>query len=357
MKENRLGNMDNIQMHERIGLTGASSFLTSQVLKRLAALSNIKEVHIFDIKPPTIVSTKFIFHRVDLTKDEASSSMSSVLIENKVTAFIHGALFSGPTRNKSNHHEVESIGTYHVLNAVAEAQIGRLIVHSATFVYGAHPKNPNFIHEKYPLKMQGPHFVRTRVDVENQIQEFANMYKNCCVTVLRFAPILGPNSTNVRARYFFAGVIPKVLGYDPLVQFIHEDDAVRAEITALSSQVEGVFNIVGRGVLPLSTGVHMSGKIPVPFVSAMCRTFFAAGYASRIWDLPSDIVPFFQFICVGDAKKAEDILGFISKYSSRQALKSMIEANRLRKIGFSMPSSTLGEDAAYATSQGFQQIY
>lgn len=35
----------------------------------------------------------------------------------------------------------------------------------------------------------------------------------------------------------------------------------------------------------------------------------------------------------------------------------MIEANRLRKIGFSMPSSTLGEDAAFATSQGFQQIY
>jgi UDP-glucose 4-epimerase len=349
--------MENIQTHERIGLTGASSFLTSLVLKRLAALPSIKEVHIFDIKPPSIVSTKFIFHRVDLTKDEASSSMASVLIDNKVTAFIHGALFSGPTRRKSYHHEVESIGTFHVLNAIAEAQIKRFLVHSATFVYGAHPKNPNFIHEDYPLKIQGPHFVRTRVDVENQIQEFSNTYQACCVTVLRFAPILGPNSTNIRARYFFSGMIPKVLGYDPLVQFIHEDDAVRAQITALSCNISGVFNIVGRGVLPLSTGVHMSGKIPVPFFSAMCRSFFAAGYASRIWELPSDIVPFFQYICVGDEKKAEEILGFIPKYSSRQALKSMIEANRLRKIGFSMPSSTLGEDAAYATSQGFQQIF
>jgi UDP-glucose 4-epimerase len=349
--------MENIQVHERIALTGANSFLTSLVLKRLAALSSIKEVHIFDIQPPTIVSTKFIFHRVDLTKDEASSNMASVILENKVTAFIHGALFSGPTRNKSNHHEVESIGTFHVLNAVAEAQIKRLIVHSATFVYGAHSKNPNFIHENYPLKMQGPHFVRTRVDVEIQIQDFINTYQNCCVTLLRFAPILGPNSTNIRARYFFAGIIPKVLGYDPLVQFIHEDDAVRAQITALSCNVSGIFNIVGRGVLPLSTGVHMSGKIPVPFISPLCRSFFAAGYASRIWDLPSDIVPFFQFICVGDAKKAGDLLGFVAKYSSRQALKSMIEANRLRKIGFSVPSSTLGEDEAYATSQGFQQIY
>lgn len=349
--------MEILQTHERIGLTGASSFLTSLVLKRLATLSSIKEVHIFDIKPPSVVSTKFIFHRVDLTKDEASTNISSVLIGNKITAFIHGALFSGPTRKKSYHHEVESIGTYHVLNAIAEAQVQRLIVHSATFVYGAHPKNPNFIQENYPLQIQGPHFVRTRVDVENQIQDFANTYNNCCVTVLRFAPILGPNSTNIRARYFFAGVIPKVLGYDPLVQFIHEDDAVRAQLTALASNISGIFNIVGRGVLPLSTGVHMSGKIPVPFISAMCRTFFAAGYASRIWELPSDIVPFFQFICVADSKKAEEILKFVPQYSSRQALKSMIEANRLRKIGFSMPSSILGEDAEYAASQGFQQIY
>nr|BFD31678.1 NAD-dependent epimerase/dehydratase family protein [Pigmentibacter ruber] len=349
--------MENLQSHERIGLTGASSFLTGLVLKRLASLASIKEIHIFDIKPPTVTSTKFIFHRVDLTKDEASENIAAVLIENKVTAFIHGALFSGPTRRKSYHHEVESIGTFHVLNAMAEAKIKKLVVHGATFVYGAHPKNPNFIHEDYSLISQGPHFVRTRVDVENQIQDFIHNYPDCAVTILRFAPILGPNSTNIRARYFFAGIIPKVLGYDPLVQFIHEDDAVRAQLAALSANISGVFNIVGRGVLPLSTGVHMSGKIPVPFISPMCRSFFSAGYASRIWELPAEIVPFFQYICVADGKKATDQLGFIPKYSSRQALKSMIEANRLRKIGFSMPSSSLGEDVAYATSQGFQQIF
>ncbi|WP_338635296.1 hypothetical protein [Spirobacillus cienkowskii] len=89
-----------IQLHERIGLTGASSFLTTLVLNRLATLSSVKEVHIFDVKPPAIASTKFIFHRVDLTKDEASSNISSVLIENKITTFIHGALFSVHSKEK-----------------------------------------------------------------------------------------------------------------------------------------------------------------------------------------------------------------------------------------------------------------
>lgn len=344
-------------IHTRIGMTGGSSFLNTLVLKRLAESPAISEVHIFDIKAPDVVSNKFVFHRVDLTKDNATNEMASVLIQNNVTEFIHGALFSGPTRKRANHHEVESIGTYHVLNAVAEAKIKRLVVHSATFVYGAHPQNPNFIHESHPLKSRGAYFVKTRVDVENQVADFANTYQETQVIVLRFAPILGPNSTNIRARYFMAGIVPKALGYDPLLQFIHEDDALQAQMLALFSNKRGIFNIVGKGVLPLSTGIHLAGKLPVPFASPMCRSFFASGYLFRIWDLPAEMVPFFQYLCVADGKKAKRELGFSAKYSSRQALKSMIESVRLRKIGFSTPSpTTLGEDKAYASIQGFQRI-
>ena len=349
--------MEYNHFHERIALTGANSFLNTLVLKRLSELSAVKEIHIFDIHPPSHMSTKCIFHRLDISKEIANQTIAKTLIENNVTEFIHGALFSGPTRNKGAHHEVESIGTFHVLNAVAEAKIKRLVVNSSTFVYGAHPQNPNFIGESFPTKFQKAHFVRTRVDVESQIKEFTQSYPSCEVIVLRFAPILGPNSTNIRARYFMSGIIPKVFGYDPLLQFIHEDDALRAEIMALFSKVTGVYNIVGRGVLPLSTGVHLSGKLPVPIFSSLCKTFFSAGYSLRAWDLPPEMVPFFQYLCVADGKKAEKDLEFVAKYSSRQALKSMIEANRLREIGFSVPSTILGEDEAYATAHGFQKVH
>ncbi|MES2613992.1 MAG: NAD-dependent epimerase/dehydratase family protein [Bdellovibrionota bacterium] len=348
--------MENNHSHERIAITGANSFLNTLVLKRLSELSTVKEIHIFDMQPPSHMSTKCIFHRLDITKEKSCQSMAQTLLENNVSEFIHGALYSGPTRSRSVHHEVESIGTFHVLNAIAEAKIKRFVVHSSTFVYGAHPQNPNFMNESFITKYQKAHFVRTRVDVENQIKDFSQNYPKCEVIVLRFAPILGPNSTNVRARYFMSGIVPKVFGYDPLLQFIHEDDALRAQIMALFSKATGVFNIVGRGVLPLSTGIHLSGKFPVSIFSGLCKTFFSGGYLMRAWELPSEMVPFFQYLCVADGKKAENELGFVAKYSSRQALKSMIEANRLREIGFSVPSATLGEDEAYATTHGFQKI-
>ncbi len=348
--------MEYNQLHEKIALTGANTFLNSLVIKRLSELSFVKEIHIFDIHPPTHMSSKCLFHRVDLTHESSCDTMAKILIEHNVTEFIHGALFSGPTRSKKNHHEVESIGTFHVLNAIAEAKIKRLVVHSATFIYGAHPQNPNFIPESYATKFQRSLFVRTRLDVESQIKQFSQHYPQCQVAVLRFAPILGPNSTNVRARYFMSGLIPKVLGFDPLLQFIHEEDALRASLLALFSEKTGLFNIVGKSVIPLSTGIHLSGKIAVPIFPVLCRTFFSVGYSFHVWDLASEMVPFFQYLCVADGKKAEIDLDFLPKYSSRQALKSMIEANRLREIGFSMPSTVLGEDKAYATTHGFRKM-
>jgi UDP-glucose 4-epimerase len=341
---------------QRIAITGGNRFLSGLLIKRLTDTPTVHEIHVLDVKLPDVPSGKIIFHRIDLTRDGADSEMAKIMSQNKITTLVHAALYSGPQREAGKARELESIGTFQVLNAAAEAGLKRLIVFSDTFVYGAHPGNPNFISEKTHLRVAGPGFVRARVDVEKQIEEFANDYKDCEVCVLRFAPILGPTSDNVRARYFTVGLVPKVMGYDPLLQFIHEEDALRAALLAIPSHVRGVFNIVGKGVLPLSTGIHMAGKIPLPVVGLVCRTVFSLGYSLRIWDLSPGLVPFYQYLCVCDGSKAKKQLSFQAEYSSRQALKSMIEAGRLREAGFSLPIQPLGEDSLPLHAQGFERV-
>lgn len=347
----------NTEVYAKIAMTGGSSFRGHLVLKRLAELPHVKEIHIFDIKAPLVHAAKVIFHRVDLTRDGADETIASLLSKNGIKCFVHGSLFSGPGRGAGYRREVETIGTFHILNALAEAKVERCVVLGDTFVYGAHSQNPNFITETRPLKPLGPDFVKARVDVEHQLKEFATDYPNCEMCVLRFAPILGPNSTNVRARYFLAGIIPKVLGYDPLLQFIHEDDAAQAVKLAIFSKAIGVFNIVGKGVLPLSTGIHLSGRVPVPVATPICKTVFSFGFLLRLWELPASMVPFFQYICVADGARATKVLGFYPKYSSRQALKALIEAARLRSVGFSIPSSALGEEQPLKSNDEFVRVH
>lgn len=340
----------------KLAITGGNSFLMTRALKLFIDLPSFSEIHVFDLYEPHIVSSKIFFHKINLINDNASESIAKILLNNQIDTMIHAALFSGPTRNPHTHHEVESIGTFHVLNACAEAKIRNLIINSSTFVYGALPKNPNYLKETRALVLQKPYFVKTRIDVETQIQEFAETYKNCRVIVLRFAPILGPNSTNIRAQYFLSGVVPCVLGYDPLLQFIHEDDALKALLIALKSKESGVFNIVGKGVIALSTGVHLAGKLPMPFPAHMCKLFFSTGYLCYIWNLPEEMVPFFQYLCVADGNKAKTKLGFVPKYSSRQALKAIIEVEKLRDIGFMQHIPTLGEERPNH-KQGFHWIH
>jgi UDP-glucose 4-epimerase len=259
---------------------------------------------------------------------------------------------------------VESIGTFHVLNTLAATKIPHFVVFSGTFVYGARAKNPNFIKENRPLSKSGSPFVRLRAEVEQQIQEFAHDYPKTVVTTLRFAPILGPNSTDVRAQYFLKEVVPKILGFDPLVQFIHEDDALHAVQCVLTQyeskkdQLRGAFNIVGRGVFPLTTGIHISGKIAFSIPTFLCEKLFALGYRLRLWDLPREMVPFYKFLCVADGTKAKKILGFEARYSSRQALKAVVETHKVHFLGFAQDAEAakvLGEEKNFTTN--FKRIF
>ena len=62
---------------------------------------------------------------------------------------------------------------------------------------------------------------------------------------LRICYTLGPTGT-ARSPAFLRGPrVPTVLGFDPLFQFMHEDDVVDRDRAALEKKVRGVFNVAG----------------------------------------------------------------------------------------------------------------
>jgi UDP-glucose 4-epimerase len=54
-----------------------------------------------------------------------------------------------------------------------------------------------------------------------------------------------------------------ILGFDPLFQFMHEHDAVRAIILALERKLRGVYNVAGPQALPLSELIRVTGRAPI----------------------------------------------------------------------------------------------
>ena len=55
-------------------------------------------------------------------------------------------------------------------------------------------------------------------------------------------------------------VVPEIFGFDPRVQFVHEDDVVGGLMYATTHDVPGVFNVAGDGNLPWSEVCAIVGK-------------------------------------------------------------------------------------------------
>ena len=81
------------------------------------------------------------------------------------------------------------------------------------------------------------------------------------LTVLRFPSIVGPTADTPLTR-FLRQPGAGLLGFDPRMQVIHEDDVVGALVHAIDVDVPGVFNVAADGSLPLSQLMALAGKLP-----------------------------------------------------------------------------------------------
>src|ERR687889_484702 len=92
---------------------------------------------------------------------------------------------------------------------------------------------------------------------------------------------LGPDLRTSWSRLFGLPVVPAILGFDPRLQFIHEDDIVGCLEHAVRHDLPGVFNCAGDGVLALSEIASLPGKPFAPVLPPIA-TGVAAGVVKRV---------------------------------------------------------------------------
>ncbi len=315
-----------------VALTGACSYLGRQLVASLEEDQAIARIVILDVERPKTAGAKSTAYRVDLTTPTASARLVEILRAEKVDALAHLAFLSMPTSAEPWAHELESVGTMHVLHACRETGVRKLVAISSTALYGPHPDNPNFLTESHRLRgIPGARFLEDKIEAEQQIEAFRAERPEVAVTVLRLAPVMGPRVRNWATEWLSRRFVPTLLGYDPLVQLLHETDAVAALECALHAEASGVFNIVGRGVLPLSTVVTLAGRIAVPLPRFVLRRAAAALWMAGLVEAPAPFVEFLRNLCVADGARARDDLGFVPIYSARDAALDLGGALRLRE--------------------------
>jgi UDP-glucose 4-epimerase len=309
----------------RVGVTGVSSDLGRGLLPRLEADPLVDSIVVFDVAQPAALTKKCSFVRVDLTRPGMEAELTLAFGNEKLDVLFHLAFVNSRVHGAAFAHELEVIGSMHVLAAAQATGLKRLVIPSLTALYGARANGPAVCLETHPLEGDGVRFVTDRVEVEHQIEQFAERNPDVHVVVLRFAPIVGELSDNPFTRLLRTRFVPTILGFDPLWQIVHEEDAVTALHLALTTKARGSFNVVGETTAPFSTIVRLAGAQTVPLPGPLLRATILALETAGIASVPVPLLAFLRYSWVADGMRARRQLGFEPRVPFQDAMASMRE--------------------------------
>lgn len=316
-----------------VAVTGSAGFLGSHLVGLLEDAPRVSSIISLDRHAPTTAGEKTRHFSIDLTRSNVEDQMAELLGSQEVDTVVHLAFHDRPSHRPDRSHYLESVGTMRVLNACRRTQVSKFVLWSQTALYGASPKNPCFLDERKPLCADPAEaYFRDKMQAERDVLEFGHPGRGRLVTILRTAPIVGPHIDNYVARYFRQPLVPTVLGFDPLYQFLHEADAVAAFKRAVDHDAPGVFNIAGEGVLPLSKAIRLVGRRKLPLTRPMARLTLGTLWAARKGALPPSFLDYIQYACVGDTERSRLLLGFVPLHSSREAIADFGSAQNLRDV-------------------------
>jgi UDP-glucose 4-epimerase len=120
--------------------------------------------------------------------------------------------------------------------------------------------------------------------------------------------------------YFRLPVIPRVAGFDARLQFLHEDDLHDVLTHAVNTEVAGVFNVAGDGVLTLTQAARHLQRPTVPMPGAAVGGVGSLLRSARLADFSPEQTAFLTFGRGVDTTRMRTVLGFRPRYTSAEAL-------------------------------------
>ncbi len=310
-------------------VTGVSRYLGGRFARRLSAEPGVEQVIGVDVVPPghDIGSAGFV--RADIR----NPVIGRIIDQAGVDTVVHMSVIATPigAGGRISMKEINVIGTMQLLAACQRApSLRRLVVKSSSGVYGSSPRDPALFSED--LVGQAPPrsgWGKDSVEVESYVRGFSRRRPDVDVVTLRLANLIGPGIRTPMTDYFRLRVIPTMLGFDPRLQFLHEDDALTAHRLATLGEVAGVFNVAGDGVLALSQAAHMAGRptlpVPAPLGSAVGALYRRTGLA----DFSAEQMRYLSYGRGLDTTRMRSVLGLEPQYSTRDAFASFVQGRQL----------------------------
>lgn len=284
---------------------------------RMVALRLLAEGHTvigIDRRPWPGAPKELILSQEDIRKRSAED----VFRHHRPEGVIHMATVTHLSGSSEDRYRINLFGTRAVFDACREYGAKAAVFVGRHTYYGASADSPLYHREDDP-----PMAVSTFPELADLVA--ADLYActalwrqpQLTTSVLRICYTLGPARVGTLATFLKGRMVPMVLGFDPLFQFLHEEDAAAAICLSLAKQLRGVFNVSGPPPMPLSLLVKLAGRRAVPIPEPVFSFLLGRFGLPR---LPPGAVQHVKYPVTMDSSAFREATGFAPRFDEDQTI-------------------------------------
>jgi UDP-glucose 4-epimerase len=324
-------------MGRRVLVTGLGSFWGGRIAQALEADRTIDVIIGLDRREPSVALERTEYVRAD----ESYSILDRIVRATAIDTIVHTFLVVDSSQMSARRiHDINAIGTMNLFAAASApgSTVRAVVVKSSTLVYGATHRDPNWFAEDTPRTAPARSLVeRSLLEVEGYVHDYAVDNPDVRVAVLRFSNVLGRDIHTPLAKLLELPVVPQLAGFDPRLQFVHEDDVVRSILFVLDRGTSGVFNVAGDGLVSWSEAAAIVGRRLLPVPSA--GTGLLAAVAKRFGvDLTPETLSLLRFGRGVDNRRFK-AAGFRYGFTTAGTVDAFARGMRLRRtVGTTSPA-------------------
>lgn len=281
---------------------------------------------------------------------------------------VHLAWLFQPTHKPAVTWEANVLGSRRVMDAVAEAGVGALVVASSVGAYSPRVSLEP-VDESYPTHgVPTAAYSREKAYLERMLDGFCLEHPSVRVVRMRPGFIFQRTSAAEQRRLFLGPLVPTRVvtrlrtpvlpdpgGSEGLhMQTLHSKDAARAYRLAVTREVEGAFNIAADPVIDMDVLAEAYGARRVRLPSRPVRAAVAAAWLSHLIPASAGLFDLMLQIPVMSTQRAREELGWAAEYTSVEAIDVLLRAMRSGADGETPPlaSETSGPARSHEFGTG-----
>ncbi|MCK6571634.1 NAD-dependent epimerase/dehydratase family protein [Myxococcota bacterium] len=287
----------------RIAITGISGRFGRLLARRLHRRHAVVGI---DRRPYHERPADVELHQIDIRRQRCED----IFRAGGFDAVVHLNVMHDPRASSEDHHTFNIRGTTRVMEYCVRYAIPKLVLLSSANVYGPRAENPQFLTEDAPL-MGGTRFgeIRDLIALDMCAQSFFWKHPDVATVILRPVHIVGA-VRNAPSNYLRLEHIPRLAGFDPMLQIIHEADVADAIAAALEPGVRGVYNVAGCAPVPLSVLLRMTGRPTIDFPHFLAEAAVERLWRLRLTSFPAPEVDHLRYVCMVDDAPFRAATGF-----------------------------------------------